>query len=121
MKNTSQLQLHCLIQKMSSNAKVMAARGVQIGFGLCQLYHCSVALWTRKLLNAKTNKQQTNKRTNKKTNKPRYKQIKIVQQNLSGLIAYMDRVVFLNSRTLPPNDEVPEKSIWARLDDTRAS
>ena len=120
MKNTPQLQLHCLIQKKSSNAKVMAARGVQIGYGLCQLYHCSVALWTRKLLNAKTNKQQTNKRTKNQTNQVTNKNT-IVQQNLSGLIADMDRVFFLNSRTLPPNDEVPEKSIWARLDDTRTS
>ena len=118
MKNTPQLQLHCLIQKKPSNAKVMAARGVQIGYGLCQLYHCSVALWTRKLLNAKTNKQQTNEQKSKQTKRQTNK---IVQQNLSGLIADMDRVFFLNSCTLPPNDEVPEKSIWARLDDTRTS
>ena len=89
MKNTPQLQLHCLIQKKPSNAKVMAARGVQIGFGLCQLYHCSVALWTRKLLNAKTNKR-TNEQKNQKNQET--KEYTIVQQNLSGLIADMDRV-----------------------------
>ena len=72
-------------------------------------------------MEAQTLKCKNKQAANKRTNKPRDKQIKIVQQNLSGLIANMDRVFFLNSRTLPPNDEVPEKSIWARLDDTRTS
>ena len=68
------------------------------------------------------NKQAANKQTNEQKNKQTKRQTnKIVQQNLSGLIADMDRVFFLNNRTLPPNDEVPEKSIWARLDDSRAS
>ena len=57
-------------------------------------------------------KNQTNQETNKYT---------IVKQNLSGLIAGMDRVIFLKQPTLPPNYEVPEKSTWARLDDTRTS
>ena len=98
----------------------MAARGVQIGYGLCQLYHCSVALWTRTLLNAKTNKQRNERKTKKQTNQETNKYT-IVKQNLSGLIAGMDRVIFLKQPTLPPNYEVPEKSTWARLDDTRMS